>query len=116
MRIRPLLAAALLAGTAPALAFAQDANAGGSIPRPVMSPALVPASAPAGAAVRPQALACPECSPPKQFWAAFGELMAAQMLPFSLNHFVRDAEWADISFESSSATWRTRGSGTTTSS
>lgn len=100
MRIRPLLAAALLAGTAPALAFAQDANAGGSIPRPVMSPALVPALAPAGAAVRPQALACPECSPPKQFWAAFGELMAAQMLPFSLNHFVRDAEWADISFES----------------
>lgn len=97
MHIRPLLAAVLLAGAAPALAFAQEATPGGSVPRPAMSPALIPAPTLAGAPARPQALPCPECAPPKQFWEAFGELMAAQMVPFSVNHFLRDSEWADVS-------------------
>jgi hypothetical protein len=48
-------------------------------------------------------LPCPDCDPPKRFWAAFGELMATQMVPFSINHFVRDAEWADVS----PSTWAT---------
>src|SRR6185295_13836940 len=40
---------------------------------------------------------CPECNPPKKFLPAFGELMAVQFIPWSVNHFARDAEWADIS-------------------
>src|SRR5262245_6843218 len=40
---------------------------------------------------------CEECNPPKRFWPAFGELMAVQFIPWSINHFARDAEWADIS-------------------
>ena len=43
---------------------------------------------------------CPECNPPKRFLPAFGELMAVQFIPWSVNHFARDAEWADISPES----------------
>jgi len=97
MLFRPLLAAALLAGSSPALAFAQDATSGGQVPRPSMSPALVPTPVSAGAVARPQALPCPECNPKKQFWQAFGELMIVQAVPFSINHFVRDAEWADVS-------------------
>ena len=100
MTLRPLMVAALLTGVWAPVSSAQETGGDASFPRPVMSPALVPARTPAGAPTRPQGLPCPECNPSKNFWAAFGELMAAQMLPFSLNHFVRDAEWADISFES----------------
>jgi hypothetical protein len=46
---------------------------------------------------------CVECDPPKRFFPAFGELMAVQFIPWSLNHYVRDAEWAAIS----PATWWT---------
>ena len=46
---------------------------------------------------------CPECNPPKKFLPAFGELMAVQLIPWSVNHFARDAEWAAISPE----TWWT---------
>jgi uncharacterized protein DUF3943 len=48
----------------------------------------------------PDTVGCPDCSPrEKRFWLASLELMAVQLLPWSLNHFVRDAEWADISFK-----------------
>jgi hypothetical protein len=46
---------------------------------------------------------CIECNPPKRFLPAFGELMAVQFIPWSVNHFARDAEWADVSPE----TWWT---------
>jgi hypothetical protein len=46
---------------------------------------------------------CPDCNVKPKFWRAAWQLMVAQMIPFSVNHFVRDAEWADISF----ATWAT---------
>ena len=49
------------------------------------------------------ALPCPDCNPPKRFWAAAGELMVAQLIPFSVNHFLRDAEWAEVS----PSTWAT---------
>jgi len=48
-------------------------------------------------------LPCPDCNPPKRFWAGFGELMVVQLIPWSYNHYVRDAEWADVS----PSTWAT---------
>jgi hypothetical protein len=36
----------------------------------------------------------------KKFWRAAGELMLVQLIPWSYNRFVRDAEFADISWES----------------
>ncbi len=48
-------------------------------------------------------LPCPDCNPPKRFGPAFGELMIVQLVPFSVNHFLRDAEWADVS----PSTWAT---------
>lgn len=37
---------------------------------------------------------------PKRFWRASGELMVAQLLPWSYNMFVRNADFAEISFKS----------------
>jgi len=48
-------------------------------------------------AQRVRQLPCPDCHPPKRFWPAAGELMIVQLIPWSINHFARDAEWADIS-------------------
>lgn len=49
-------------------------------------------------------LPCRECEPrKKRFWLAFGELMAVQAIPSLFNQIARDAEWADISWES----WQT---------
>jgi hypothetical protein len=42
-------------------------------------------------------LPCPDCNPPKRFWASAGELMAAQAVPWAFTRFVRDGEWARIS-------------------
>jgi hypothetical protein len=36
----------------------------------------------------------------KRFWRASGELMLAQVIPWAYNYFVRDAEFAHISWES----------------
>lgn len=67
--------------------------------RPLAPAALLLAlSAPAAAQDR---LPCPDCHPPKRFWAAAGELMAVQLLPWTFNAKIRDQEWADISL----ATW-----------
>ena len=40
---------------------------------------------------------CPDCNPPKRFWAGAGELMAVQFVPWFVTKTVRDGEWADIS-------------------
>ncbi|MEN9570238.1 MAG: hypothetical protein RL172_1469, partial [Bacteroidota bacterium] len=39
-------------------------------------------------------------TPKKRFWRASGELMVAQLIPWSVNKFVRKAEFANISFSS----------------
>jgi Domain of unknown function (DUF3943) len=44
-------------------------------------------------------LPCPDCNPPKRFWTASWQLMAVQLIPWSVNSILRDAEWADISLE-----------------
>ncbi|NCD72353.1 DUF3943 domain-containing protein [Mucilaginibacter agri] len=36
----------------------------------------------------------------KRFWRASGELMLAQIIPWSYNYFIRDADFAHISFKS----------------
>ena len=46
-----------------------------------------------------QGLPCPDCNPPKRFWTASWQLMAVQLIPWSVNSILRDAEWADISLE-----------------
>ena len=45
---------------------------------------------------RRQQLACPDCNPPKHFWAGAGELMIVQLIPWTVNSQLRDAEWAKI--------------------
>jgi len=68
---------------------------GGPQPIPaVLQPGLQPAAPPR------DTLPCPDCRPPIRFWAAFGELMLVQFIPFSYNHFVRNAVWADVSIQS----------------
>jgi hypothetical protein len=51
-----------------------------------------------GTSARPprDSLACPDCNPPIRFWAAAGELMLIQAVPFTINHFVRGYAWADV--------------------
>jgi hypothetical protein len=41
-------------------------------------------------------LPCPDCHPPKRFWAAAGELMASQVVPWAFTRYVRDGEWSRI--------------------
>lgn len=45
-------------------------------------------------------LPCPDCNPPKRFWAGAGELMLAQLGPHFYNARVRDAVWAKVSVQS----------------
>jgi uncharacterized protein DUF3943 len=45
-------------------------------------------------------LPCPDCYPPKRFWAGAGELMAVQLIPWSFSRFAQDQEWARIGFAS----------------
>ena len=40
---------------------------------------------------------CSECDQPRQFWSGFYQLMIVQLIPWSYNRFVRDAEFARIS-------------------
>ena len=40
---------------------------------------------------------CPQCVIPKKIGRAAWELVLVQLIPWSFNHFVRDAEWAEIS-------------------
>jgi hypothetical protein len=43
-------------------------------------------------------LPCPDCNPPERFWAAAGELMVAQVIPWAITRYVREGEWSHISF------------------
>jgi uncharacterized protein DUF3943 len=45
-----------------------------------------------------QPLPCPDCNPPKRFWAGFGELMAVQAVPWAYTKWVTHGEWSNISF------------------
>lgn len=40
------------------------------------------------------------CVPKKHFWKAGGELLLVQVIPWSVNYFIRDAEFAHISISS----------------
>jgi hypothetical protein len=42
-------------------------------------------------------LPCPDCEQRKRFWAAAGELMLAQAIPWGVTRFIRDGEWSRIS-------------------
>lgn len=74
-------------------------------PRPASSltgvslDAAVPAASPAWR-VAADTLPCPDCTPPKRFWAGFGELMLVQLLPHFYNASIRDAVWAQVSLQS----------------
>lgn len=72
-------------------------------PQP-LNPALlglgVPGSAPV--AISSDTLPCPDCNPPKRFWMAAADLMLVQLLPWSLNYFISDQQWAKIGLQ----TWR----------
>ncbi len=48
----------------------------------------------------PQAIEqpCPDCNPPKRFWAGVGELMVAQAIPWAFTKYVTEGEWSNISF------------------
>jgi hypothetical protein len=89
------LAASLVAMATFSLLAAVPALADGSDP-PVDPAETLLAQSSQARSMRFQA-DCPECDPPKKFLPAFGELMAVQFIPWSINHFARDAEWADIS-------------------
>jgi len=45
-------------------------------------------------------LPCPDCNPPKRFWAAFGELMLMQVIPHTINYNLRGAVWAEVTARS----------------
>lgn len=61
-----------------------------------LSPELVPA--PLGMAVidRAPQSDCPQCTMDKKFWRGAWQLMVVQAIPWSVNRFLRDAEWARI--------------------
>jgi hypothetical protein len=112
---RALVWSCLLLAAVP-LAAQESAAPAEAVTLPIAGPQAIPTSlnpfarhavpvlAPPRAEARfplPDTLGCPDCDPrEKRFWLASAELMAVQLLPWSLNHFVRDAEWADISFKS----------------
>ena len=54
----------------------------------------------AATAVGVDTLPCPDCNPPKRFWAAGGELMIAQAVPWAFTRFVRNGEWSRLSITS----------------
>jgi hypothetical protein len=72
---------------------------------PVLAIAIL-AMAPTGAACQggattasPDTSSCFDCAEPMRFRRAAGELLIVQLIPWSVNRIVRDAEWADISLE-----------------
>jgi hypothetical protein len=42
-------------------------------------------------------LPCPDCNPPKRFWAGAAELMVVQAVPWGYTKWVTEGEWSDIS-------------------
>src|SRR5438093_13593431 len=49
---------------------------------------------------RADTLQCFSCNPRKRPLRAFGELMIAQLIPFSFNAVIRDKPWAKVSLQS----------------
>jgi hypothetical protein len=43
-------------------------------------------------------LPCPDCNPPKRFWAGVGELMVVQVVPWAFTKYVTEGEWSNLSF------------------
>jgi hypothetical protein len=96
-----ILFLAVLALPAPASAQGQALPA----PAPAVGPAastafptpwLAPQMPAFGTIAAGDTLPCPDCHPPKHFWAGAGELMLVQLLPWSLNSLIRNKEWAKI--------------------
>ena len=58
------------------------------------SDTLVPASPTPSVLEQP----CPDCNPPKRFWAGAGELMIVQFIPWGFTKWVTEGEWSNISF------------------
>ncbi len=90
------LALGILAGL---LVFGAD-QAFGQGPRPASSLTVAPPQAAAPATARADSLPCPDCNPPKRFWAAFGELMLVQLVPHGINAGLRGEVWAEVSAQS----------------
>jgi len=88
-----LLAVPLSAG----LLAAQGPQATGSL-TPAMTASVRVGGLPK--ATNPDTLPCPQCNPPKRFWAAFGELMLMQLIPHTINYNLRGAVWAHVTPQS----------------
>ncbi|MBS1240767.1 MAG: hypothetical protein H6R40_194 [Gemmatimonadetes bacterium] len=88
-----LLLALAVAVAIPAAAQGQD-QAGPFAVR--LSPQLVPASPRAGLE-QPSQADCPQCTVDKKFWRGAWELVVVQLIPWSVNRFGKDAEWAKVS-------------------
>ncbi|HEV7367131.1 MAG TPA: DUF3943 domain-containing protein [Gemmatimonadales bacterium] len=85
-----LAAAALVAVPEPASSQARQPEwASLSLP----GDTLVPASATTSVLEQ----ACPDCNPPKRFWAGAGELMVVQFIPWAFTKYVTKGEWSNIS-------------------
>lgn len=99
-----LLAGALALSSTPALAQGpRPASSLAVSAQPLTRPATSPfwlAPADSGGSGVSDTLPCRDCSPPKRFWAAFGELMLVQLIPHFYNADVRDAVWAQVSAQS----------------
>jgi len=86
-----LVVTALMAGRWGAVLDAQQQTAA---LRPLV--ARVDAPPAVGANSAQAQLPCPDCAPPTRFWPAFGELMVVQLIPWSINRFARDLEFAKV--------------------
>jgi hypothetical protein len=96
-----ILLVGALAMPAPAAAQGQAL----SVPAPAVGPTastafptpwLAPQMPAFGTIAAGDTLPCPDCHPPKHFWAGAGELMLVQLIPWSLNSLIRNKEWAKI--------------------
>lgn len=80
-----------------ALAVLAGVLAGSPSPSHAAAEASPSAQTDVGAAPRSgDNLPCPDCNPPQRLWRGLGELMIVQMIPWTVNSVIRDAEWAHI--------------------
>ncbi len=87
------LALAAAAAAVPQRAWSQSADSTGVGPRLASNTVTLEWSTPFD-----RHLPCPDCNPPKRFWAGFGELMAVQFVPWGFTKWVTEGEWSNISF------------------
>lgn len=90
--------------TAPPGSEAQGAGAAPVVHRAVVGPEvpdprLLVTGSSSGARSPADTLPCPQCRPSRSFWPSLASLMVVQVLPASINVFVRDAEWAQVSLQ-----------------